>query len=127
MGLGAEPGDEHRLPPIFRPDPAALSVEKKINSLWFVRGGVGAADIQYEAAPTGLSSALGGMDYNGFLRTGYWVTPQFNAFVEGGADLHRYGDSWYDSNSYRIIGGLSSDLISCSKAKSTPATKRWTA
>ena len=88
-----------------------ISVEKKITERWFVRGGFGAQDIEYESVPTG-GGGLNGADYNAFLRGGYWVTPQVNALVEGGADLHRYADSWYDSNAYRVVGGLSSDLIS---------------
>ena len=90
----------------------AISIEKKFSDQWFLRGGVGVQDIVYEGAPLGVASAQSGSDYNGFLRTGFWLTPQVNAFVEGGGDVRRYRDSWYDSNAYRVIGGLSSDLIS---------------
>ena len=89
----------------------SVSVEKKITEQWFLRGGLGAQDIVYEGVPIGVGGGLNGADYNAFLRTGVWVTPQVNAFVEGGADLRRYGDSWYNSNAYRLIGGLGSDLI----------------
>ena len=90
----------------------SISVEKKITERWFVRGGFGAQDIEYESVPAGVGGGLNGAGYNAFLRSGFWVTPQVNAFVEGGADLRRYTDSWYDSNAYRVVGGLSSDLIS---------------
>jgi hypothetical protein len=90
----------------------SVSVEKKISERWFLRAGLGAQDTEYEGVPTGVvGGGRSGANYNAFLRTGFWVTPQVNAFVEGGADLHRYGDSWYDSNAYRLIGGLGSDLI----------------
>ena len=90
----------------------SVSAEKKISERWFLRGGFGAQYAQYEGVPIGVGGGgRSGADYNAFLRTGFWVTPQVNAFVEGGADLHRYGDSWYDSNAYRLIGGLGSDLI----------------
>jgi hypothetical protein len=89
----------------------SVSVEKKITEQWFLRGGIGAQAVEYEGVPIGLGSGRSGADYNAFLRTGFWVTPQVNAFVEGGADLRRYGDCWYDSNAYRLIGGLGSDLI----------------
>jgi hypothetical protein len=89
----------------------SVSIEKKISEQWFVRGGFGAQDVGYEGVPVGVSGGRSGADYNALLRTGLWVTPQFNAFVEGGVDLRRYGDSWYDSNAYRLIGGLGSDLI----------------
>jgi hypothetical protein len=95
----------------------SVTIEKKFNDQWFVRGGFGAGDTEYDAAPVGVAGALGGADYNAFLRTGFNVTPQVAAFVETGADLHRYGDSWYDSNAYRLIGGLSSDQIGLFKGE----------
>jgi len=89
----------------------SLSVEKKFDQ-WFLRGGFGVQDVQYEAAPVGVAGAQSGFDYNGFLRGGFWATPQLNVFVETGADLRQYRDSWYDADAYRVIAGLSSDLIS---------------
>jgi hypothetical protein len=95
----------------------SVTVEKRFSDQWFVRGGFGASDTEYDAAPVGVAGALGGADYNAFLRTGLNVTPQIAAFVETGADLHRYGDTWYDSNAYRLIGGLSSDQIGLFKGE----------
>jgi len=89
----------------------SVSVEKKITEQWFLRGGFGAQDVEYEGVPAGVGGGRSGTDSNAYLRTGFWVTPQVNAFVEGGVDLRRYGDNWYDSNAYRLIGGLGSDLI----------------
>jgi len=94
---------------------AALSVEKVINDRWFVRGGVGGQDIEYEPLPFSGSSlvtnSLDGQEYNAFLRSGYWITPQVNGFIEVGGSWWRYQDDWYNSNTYHVIGGLSSDLI----------------
>jgi hypothetical protein len=95
----------------------SVTVEKKFNDQWFLRGGFGASDTEYDSAPVGVAGALGGADYNAFLRAGFNVTPQVAAFVETGADLHRYGDGWYDSNAYRLIGGLSSDQIGLFKGE----------
>ena len=90
----------------------SISVEKKFSDQWFLRGGFGAQEVNYESVPPGVvGGGRSGADYNAFLRTGMWITPQINAFVEGGADFRRYRDNWYDSNAYRLIGGLSSDMI----------------
>jgi len=89
----------------------SVAIEKKFNDQWFLRGGVGAQDTEYEGGSAGVAGGQSGADYNFFLRSGFWLTPQINAFVEGGADLRRYRDSWYDSNAYRVVGGLSSDEI----------------
>ena len=51
------------------------------------------------------------MTYSAFLHAGYRITPQVNAFVEVDDNVIGYSNTWYNSNSYRIIGGLSSDLI----------------
>jgi hypothetical protein len=108
----ASPGSVTSYPQFSNQVSGSISVEKKITEQWFLRGGFGAQDIEYESVPAGVGGGLSGADYNAFLRSGFWVTPQVNAFVEGGADLRRYTDSWYDSNAYRVVGGLSSDLIS---------------
>ena len=88
------------------------TIEKKISDQFFVRGGVGAQYLNYEAPPPGVTSQLSGVDSNGFVRAGYWILPVVNAFVETGVDAERYSNSLYDTNAYRVITGLSSDLIS---------------
>ncbi|MDR3448864.1 MAG: outer membrane beta-barrel protein [Alphaproteobacteria bacterium] len=89
-----------------------LSVQKKLTDQIFIRVGTGVQDLIYERAPIGYTSALSGVDYSAFIRGGFWVTPLFNAFVETSGDLHRYdSSSLYDSNAYRAVAGLSSDLI----------------
>jgi len=88
-----------------------LSVEKKFSDQFFVRVGVGGQDLIYENAPPGFVSSQSGVEGNGFARAGYYILPTVNAFVETGVDAWRYRNSWYDTNAYRVIGGLSSDLI----------------
>ena len=88
-----------------------LSVQKNFTDRFYVRAGVGAQDTLYESLPYGGSS-LSGVNYDAFIRAGYWVIPQVSAFLEGDGNWSEYRDSWYNSNSYRLIGGLSSQLIS---------------
>jgi len=91
---------------------ANLSVQKNLTDQTFVRIGGGLQDLVYERPPIGFGSALSGIDYNAFARGGFWVTPLFNAFVEAGGDARRYhGTSFFDTNAYRVVAGLSSDLI----------------
>ena len=62
--------------------------------------------------PPEITGELGAADYNAFVRGGFWLTPQLNAFVETGGDLrHYFATSLYDTNAYRVIGGLSSGMI----------------
>ncbi|MCW2284309.1 hypothetical protein M2323_002142 [Rhodoblastus acidophilus] len=90
----------------------ALSVQKNVTEQTFVRIGGGMQNLVYERAPNGYSGGYSGDDYNASIRGGFWVTPQINAFVEAGGDLRRYFSApLSDTNSYRVIGGLSSDMI----------------
>lgn len=100
----------------------SLAVEKKLTDRAFVRASAGVQYVTYDGQPvnpwltafTGapVGTALqNGLNYTGSLRAGFWVTPQIYAFVEPGADLRRYANSWNDTNGYRVIGGLGSDLI----------------
>jgi len=101
-----------------------VSVEKKFAGRWFLRGTTGAQYITYDSRPSdpwwfapfgGVNFAnrsLNGLNYTASVRGGMWVTPQIYAFVEPGADLRFYQNSWADTNGYRIIGGLGSDMIS---------------
>jgi hypothetical protein len=89
----------------------SITVEKKFGDQWFLRGGLDAQDIEYEGGAADVVEWQSGLDDNFFLRSGIWLTPQINTFVEGGADLRRYRDGWYDSNAYRLVGGLGSNGI----------------
>jgi hypothetical protein len=89
-----------------------VSVQKTVTDALFVRVGGSVQDLVYERPPIGYTGGLSGVDGSGFLRLGTPVTPQVNAFVEGGGDFRRYySTSFYDTNAFRVIGGLSSDLI----------------
>jgi hypothetical protein len=46
------------------------------------------------------------------MRVGYWMTPQFYAFIEPTADIRRSASWRNDTNGYKVVGGLGSDLIS---------------
>ena len=92
-----------------------VSVEKEMASRTFVRATAGATYVTYDnvsglVAPV-TSSGQEGVSYTGALRGGYWVIPQVNAFVEAGGDWRRYNRSIFDTNGYRVVGGLASDLI----------------
>jgi len=90
----------------------AVTVEDKLTNQIFVRSGLGVQQIIYERPPIGVSSSLNGIDYNAFGRFGFWISPLLNAFAETGGDLRRYSNApLSDTNSYRVVGGLSSDLI----------------
>lgn len=100
-----------------------VSVEKKLAERWFLRGTTGVQYITYDSRPRdpwwgapftgGLgNNSLNGLNYTGSIRAGGFVTPQIYAFVEPGADIRFYQDSWADTNGYRVVGGLGSDMIS---------------
>lgn len=113
----------------------AVSAEQKITDRAFVRATAEAQYISYDSRPAaqpfigGLfpitpadplngqaaGQAFGnyqnGLAYRGLLRGGAWLTPQIYGFVEPGVDLRRYNNSVFDSNGYRVLAGLGSDMI----------------
>lgn len=102
-----------------------LSVEKKFTERAFVQTTAGIQYIAYDSIPNswwanlasgGAYGSFGslsrGTDYSIAVRAGYWVTPQVYVFIEPGGDLRRYPNSINDTNGYRIVAGLGSDLIS---------------
>lgn len=114
----------------------AISAEKKITDRAFIRATAAASYISYDSRPSaqpftgGLfpitpfdvvnSQAIGqafgnyqnGFSYRGMLRGGAWLTPQIYGFVEPGVDIRRYDNRIFDSNGYRVIAGIGSDMIS---------------
>ena len=102
-----------------------LTAEKKVGERGFVQGKLGAQYIFYDALPfdrwlntlAGVASVAAnnvsrGLNYTAAVRAGYWVTPQLYAFVEPSGDFRRYPNSVSDTNGYRLVAGLGSDLIS---------------
>mgnify|MGYP001765184786 CR=1 FL=1 len=121
---GAPVGGAHRFSNQFT---GHVSVEKEITDRLFVRGAATAQYILYDRRPSDSFGGLPGVGFNGFnassdaqsgvnvtgsLRAGYWITPQLYAFVEPAAEARRYRTALYDTNGYRILAGVGSDLIS---------------
>ena len=113
----------------------AVSVEKKITDRTFVRAAAVGQYISYDSQPAvqpilggvlrpssagfggqgagqAFSNFQNGFAYRGLLRGGAWITPQIYGYVEPAIDLRRYNNSIFDSNGYRVVGGLGSDMIS---------------
>jgi hypothetical protein len=102
---------------------ALLSVEKNFGDRWFVRGATGGEYVSYDSRPTpayGFSNLTGGgldsVSQDGWssqlsLRGGLWLTPYLYGFVEPAGDFRFYANSASDTNGYRVVAGLGSDLI----------------
>lgn len=105
---------------------ATVSAEKKIGDRGFVRATATGFYTSYDNRPQFASTSpyddfasrnFGGNFQNGFgfrgaLRGGAWITPQIYAFVEPAIDLRRYNNSFLDTNGYRVLAGLGSDMLS---------------
>lgn len=99
----------------------SVAVEKKFSD-WFLRASTGAQYVAYDSRPSvsfptfGLAgnsgNAQNGVSYTASLRGGWWITPQVYGFVEPALDLRRYQFSISDTNGYRVVAGLGSDLVS---------------
>jgi len=55
-----------------------------------------------------FSTSLDGTSYWATGRIGYNVTPQFYAFAESSGIFQRFNNSTFDTNGYRVIGGVGS-------------------
>jgi hypothetical protein len=102
----------------------SVGVEKQVERA-FVRAAGGVQYVTYDSQPQDFwvnwalrqpfgpgSANQNSLAITASLRGGYWITPQVYAFVEPGGDFRRYRSSVSDTNGYRIIGGLGSDMIS---------------
>lgn len=103
-----------------------LSAEKKIGDRGFVRASASAFYTSYDNRPQFATFSsydeyasrafdgnyLNGFGFRGALRGGAWITPQIYAFAEPAIDLRRYSNSFYDTNGYRVLAGLGSDMLS---------------
>lgn len=105
-----------------------IAAEKKISARTFVRAMTTGQYLSYDNRPTSASAigvidpygfgapAFGGLlqdgyDWRSMVRGGAWITPQIYGFFEPGVDLRRYRNSAFDTNGWRMIGGLGSDMI----------------
>ena len=99
-----------------------VSAQKELSDRTFVRGTTGVQYVFYDSRPSPLAGVenpsnanvggQNGLSYQASLRGGLWLTPQLYGFVEPGADFRFYENSAYDTNGYRVTGGLGSDQIS---------------
>jgi opacity protein-like surface antigen len=98
-----------------------ILVEKQLADRWFVRGAARAQYISYDSRPvapawspafagSNINNFAGqnGLSYNGSLRGGFWIAPQIYAFVQSGADIRIYQQSFTNTNGYNIFCGVGS-------------------
>lgn len=96
-----------------------ISIQKNLDR-WFIGGSTGVNYVWYDSRPSQITPfftnfnnrGYAGLSYIASVRGGFWVTPLLYAFAEPAAVLNRYGSSISDSNGYRVVAGLGSDLIS---------------
>ncbi|MGO4340033.1 outer membrane beta-barrel protein, partial [Labrys sp. KB_33_2] len=62
-------------------------------------------------AKSGFPMPFNGTDYYVALRATTMLTPQIYAFIEGGADFHRYDKNVKGDSVYHMTTGLGSELI----------------
>jgi Putative beta-barrel porin 2 len=91
---------------------AQASIEKTLGRGFFVRAGAGVQSITYESGGESGPAPAGGQDDSATLRFGYTLTPTLSGFFEGDFDRQLRSPAAADSDIYRAVAGLSSDLIS---------------
>ena len=91
---------------------AQASIEKTLGHGFFVRAGAGLQSLAYESSGESGQAPAGGQDYTASLRFGYTLTPTLSGFVEGDVDRQLRSPVAADSDIYRAVAGVSSDLIS---------------
>ncbi len=84
---------------------AQASLRKTFNRL-FVEGGASFVSQYYD------DQTVQNADRNGWTsrvraRVGYEVAPLVSVYVEPSLDFQRYNNSFYDTDGYRVVGGLS--------------------
>ena len=108
-----------------------ISLQDKLTSAAFVTATLGVQYISYDSTPTTTTYAVGalptvsapggnGQSGGGLtfsVRGGYWLTPQVYGYVEPGLDLRRYLIGANDTNGYRVVAGLGSDMVSLFKGE----------
>lgn len=96
---------------------AGIAVEKKVTDQTSIRlsGGIIYASFDRPddraAAKSGFPTPFNGTDYYVALRATTMLTPQIYAFIEGGADFHRYDRNVKGDSVYHVTAGLGSELI----------------
>lgn len=83
---------------------AQASLRKTFNRV-FVEGG-GSFVSQYYDDKTAQNSDRNGWSTRVRARVGYEVAPLVSVFVEPSLDFQRYSNSFYDTDGYQVVGGL---------------------
>jgi hypothetical protein len=76
----------------------------------FTQLGGSVVGIQYDSTAPGAASP-NGVVYTGIGRGGYWVTPDFYAYLEADGDSRDYDTSSLSSSGYRTVFGIGSNRI----------------
>ncbi len=89
-----------------------VSVEKSFADRWSLRGGVAVEAIGYNPPPANaIATSQSNVNYNAFVRASYGITPVIRGFVEVDGGLSNYQGNLYNSDTYRVVAGLNSDMI----------------
>jgi hypothetical protein len=91
---------------------AQASIEKTLGRGFFVRAGAGVQNIAYESGGGSGAASSGGQDDSATIRFGYALTPTLSGFIEADVDRQLRSPAAADSDIYRAISGVSSELIS---------------
>jgi hypothetical protein len=89
------------------------SVQKDIGRAFVVLG-ESVTQTNYDAS---FQHPRNGTIYATTARTGVWATPYINVFAEGTYDWRRYAADIFDSQGYRVVGGLGSGQIGLLKGE----------
>jgi hypothetical protein len=92
---------------------AAGSVQKNVVD-GFIIGNGSIVGIVYSGAP---APSPNGVFYTATVRGGYWILPDFYAYLGGSGNSRQYATSSLSSNGYSIFGGLGSDQIGLFKGE----------
>jgi hypothetical protein len=106
--FGTTPGVN---PIAFNQFTGGASVTKTIDQFFVTLGGT-AYYIAFDHPDSALfpfQTTHDGANYWITGRVGYHVTPQFYVFAEGDGVFQRFKNSLFDTNGYRVLGGIGSD------------------
>ena len=106
--FGTTPGVN---PIAFNQFTGGASVTKTIDQFFVTLSGTAyyIAFDHSDNAPVPFQTSHDGANYWVSGRVGYHVTPQFYVFAEGDGIFQRFNNSLFDTNGYRVIGGIGSD------------------
>src|SRR5262245_52678277 len=93
------------------------SIQKEFGSLFFAAVGGSITGTKYRDITDNFGNTISEQFQNGTVttantRVGYRISPFFYTYVEPSYNWTRYQASHLDSEGYRMVGGIGSDLIS---------------